>query len=193
MQTTKWVAAALFGVATALAAPFASAQQFYLGGSVGSSDADDGNAIPDLITSGTVDGSDSGTKLFGGYGFTRNFAVELAYVDLGKLGYSGMFGPLTVTNGSVKTSGFAVSAVGLLPLNQSVSLFGKAGVYSWEAKARDITAGAPFAAKEDGSDLFVGLGAAFDVTRNFSVRAEWEFYEAVDRISLLSVGIAVKF
>lgn len=193
MHTTKWVAVALAGVATTLAAPFASAQQFYLGASVGSSDADDANAIPALITSGTVDGSDSGTKIFGGYQFTQNFAVELAYVDLGKLGYSGMFGPLAVTNGSVKTSGFAVSAVGMLPLNQSFSLFGKAGIYSWEAKARDITGGAPFAATEDGSDLFVGLGAAYDVTRNFSVRAEWELYEAVDRISLLSIGVAVKF
>ena len=193
MQTTKWLAAALVGIATILAAPLASAQQYYLGGSFGSSDADDGNAMPDLITSGTVDGGDSGTKLFGGYRFTQNIALELAYVDLGKLSYSGLFGPLTVTNGTVKTSGFAVSAVGLLPLNQGFSLFGKAGVFSWEAKARDITGGAPFAALEDGSDLFIGLGAAFDVTRNFSVRAEWELYEAVDRISLLSVGFAVKF
>lgn len=193
MKARKLFAAAVLGLGAATAFAQASAQGMYLGGSVGSSDADEGNAIPDLITSGTVDGKDTGIKFFGGYQFTRNIGIELAYVDLGKARYSGLFFGAPVTGGTVKTTGFNVSAVGTLPLNAGFSLFAKAGLFSWQAKARDVTGGVPFSGTDDGADLSLGLGAAYDVTRNFSVRAEWEQFEAVDNVSLLSLGFAFRF
>lgn len=193
MRARKMFAAAVLGLGALMAVSQASAQGFYIGGSVGESDADDGNAIPDLITSGPFDGKDSGMKFFGGYQFNQNLAVELAYVDLGKATYSGTFGGSPVTGGSVKTSGLNASVVGTLPLNPSFSLFAKAGMFAWEAKARDITGGAPFSDKDDGADLSFGFGGAYNLTKNFSLRAEWEQFEAVDKISLLSVGVAYKF
>jgi OOP family OmpA-OmpF porin len=192
MKARKMFAAAALGLGAMLALSQASAQG-YIGGSAGESDADDGNAIPSLITSGPVDGKDTGMKFFGGYQFNQNLAVELAYVDLGKAKYSGTFGGLPVTGGSVKTSGFNASVVGVLPLNPSFSLFAKAGLFAWEAKARDVTGGAPFSGKDDGADLSLGFGGAYNLTRNFSLRAEWEQFEAVDNISLLSVGVVYKF
>jgi OOP family OmpA-OmpF porin len=192
MKARKMFAAAALGLGAMLALSQASAQG-YIGGSAGESDADDGNAIPSLITSGPVDGKDTGMKFFGGYQFNQNLAVELAYVDLGKAKYSGTFGGAPVTGGSVKTSGFNASVVGVLPLNPSFSLFAKAGLFAWEAKARDVTGGAPFSGKDDGADLSLGFGGAYNLTRNFSLRAEWEQFEAVDNISLLSVGVVYKF
>jgi OOP family OmpA-OmpF porin len=186
-------AAAVLGLGALMAVSQASAQGFYIGGSVGESDADEGNAIPDLITSGPVDGKDSGMKFFGGYQFNQNLAVEVAYVDLGKATYSGTFSGSPVTGGTVKTTGFNASAVGTLPLNPSFSLFAKAGIYTWEAKASDVTGGVPFSGKDDGADLSFGFGGAYNLTKNFSLRAEWEQFEAVDKISLLSVGVAYKF
>jgi OOP family OmpA-OmpF porin len=193
MKARNIIAAAVLGLGALMAVSQASAQGFYIGGSVGESDADEGNAIPDLITSGPVDGKDSGMKFFGGYQFNQNLAVELAYVDLGKATYSGTFGGSPVTGGSVKTSGLNASVVGTLPLNPSFSLFAKAGLFTWEAKARDTTGGVPFSGKEDGGDLSFGFGGAYNVTKNFSLRAEWEHFEAVDKISLLSVGVAYRF
>ena len=134
-----------------------------------------------------------GFKLFGGYQFNRNLAVELAYVDLGKLEYSGSFGGLSVTGGRVQTTGFNASAVGIVPLSPSFSLFGKVGVFSWLAKARDVTGGAPFSAEEDDADVSFGLGAAYHVNANVSVRAEWEQFEALDKIGLISIGVALRF
>jgi OOP family OmpA-OmpF porin len=192
MKSRKMFAAAALGLGAMLALSQASAQG-YIGGSAGESDADDGNAIPSLITSGPVDGKDTGMKFFGGYQFNQNLAVELAYVDLGKAKYSGTFGGAPVTGGSVKTSGFNASVVGVLPLNPSFSLFAKAGLFAWEAKARDVTGGAPFSGKDDGADLSLGFGGAYNLTSNFSLRAEWEQFDAVDSISLLSVGVAYKF
>jgi OOP family OmpA-OmpF porin len=193
MKARNIFAAAVLWLGALMAVSQASAQGFYIGGSVGESDADEGNAIPDLITSGPVDGKDSGMKFFGGYQFNQNLAVELAYVDLGKATYSGTFGGSPVTGGSVKTSGLNASVVGTLPLNPSFSLFAKAGLFTWEAKARDTTGGVPFSGKEDGADLSFGFGGAYNLTKNFSLRAEWEQFEAVDKISLLSVGVAYKF
>jgi len=193
MQTGKLCAAGALGLGAMLAISQASAQGYYIGGSVGESDADEGNAIPALITSGPVDGKDSGMKFFGGYQFSQNLGVELAYVDLGKANYSGTFFGAPVTGGRVKTSGFNASVVGVLPLNPSFSLFAKAGMFAWDAKARDVTGGLPFSGSDDGADLSFGFGGAYNLTKNFSLRAEWEQFEAVDKISLLSVGVAYRF
>jgi OOP family OmpA-OmpF porin len=192
MNRIRTIAVTLLVLSGLLAAPQAMGQ-FYLGGSFGKSDFDNGNAIPDLITSGSVDGSDSGLKIFGGYQFNKNLALELSYVDLGKASYSGTFFGAPVTGGSVDTTGLNFSVVGILPLNPSFELFGKVGLFAWEAQARDTTGGVPFSGKDDGADLSVGIGASYNISKNFSVRAEWEQFKAVDTISLLSLGIVFKF
>jgi OOP family OmpA-OmpF porin len=193
MSPIKLVAAALLALGGLVAASQTAAQGFYIGGSVGKSDFDDDNAIPGLITSGSVDGSDTGFKIFGGYQFNQHFGVELAWVDLGKAGYSGTFSGLPVTGGTVETSGLNLSAVGILPLGSGFALFGKAGFFAWESKAKDVTGGLPFSGKEDGTDLSLGIGASYDFTKNFGIRAEWERFKAVGDIDLLSVGIVYKF
>ena len=192
MRATKLFAAALL-LCGLVAASQASAQGFYIGGSVGQSNFDDSNAIPDLITAGTVDGSDTGYKIFGGYQFNQHFGLELAYVDLGKASYSGNFFGVPVTGGSVKTSGFNFSAVGTLPLGSNFALFGKAGFFTWESKASDTTGGVPFSGTENGTDLSLGIGASYNFTKNFAVRAEWERFKAVGDIDLLSIGAVYKF
>jgi OmpA-OmpF porin, OOP family len=192
MSRIRAIAVTLLVLGGLVAAPQAMGQ-FYLGGSVGKSDFDDGNAVPDLITSGTVDGSDSGFKIFGGYQFNKNLALELAWVDLGKASYSGTFLGAPVTGGSVDTTGLNFSVVGILPLNPSFELFGKIGFFTWEANARDTTGGVPFSGKADGTDVSFGIGASYNINRNLSVRAEWEQFKAVDTISLLSLGIVFKF
>lgn len=176
------------------AAPQAAAQGVvYIGGSIGSSDIDS-SITRGLITSGTVDGKDVGVKLFGGYQLSPNLALELAFVDLGTLTYSGAFGGASVVGGQVKVSGLNFSVVGSFPVSPGFGIFGKAGVFAWETRASDVTAGVPFAQTRDGSDLSVGLGMDFSVTRNSSVRAEWEQFKiGSDNASLLSVGFVVKF
>lgn len=192
MNEIRRIALVLLVTSGLLAAPQASGQ-FYAGGSFGKSDFDDGNAIPDLITSGTVDGKDSGFKIFGGYQFNQHFGVELAYVDLGKAKYSGTFGALPVTGGSVDTTGLNVSAVGTVPLNPSFELLGKVGLFAWEANAHDTTGGVPFSGAADDADVSFGVGLAYNISRNVSLRAEWERFKAVDNIDLVSLGLAFKF
>ena len=193
MRTIKLFAAAVLVLSGLVAASAAPAQGFYIGGSVGQSDYDDNNAIPDLITSGSVDGSDTGLKIFGGYQFNQHFGLELSWVDLGKASYSGRFGALNVTGGTLETSGLNFSAVGTWPLGSNFALFGKIGFFAWESKASDVTGGLPFSGTEDGTDVSYGIGASFNFTKNLSMRAEWERFKAVGDIDLLSVGVVFRF
>ena len=191
MKTRKLAAASVLAIAGALAASQASAQA-YLGGSIGQSDVDD-EITNGLITSGSVDGKDTAFKIFGGYMFNRNFGVEGAYVDLGEVSYSGSFGGAPVTGGKVEINGFNVSAVGAFPVNEQFSVFGKIGLFIWDADASDTTGGMPFSASADGTDVSFGVGVNYSFTRNLGVRAEWERFKTDDGdATLLSAGVVWK-
>jgi OOP family OmpA-OmpF porin len=162
-----------------MAAPQAWARgSFYVGVSGGKGDIDQDIATPGLITSGTVDGKDTGWKIFGGYEFVPNFGLEMAWIDLGKARYSGNYGPATVTGGTVGIYGLNTSAVGILPLHPNFSLVGKIGLFAWNASWKDTTGGVPFSARDNGADLSLGLGMTFNVTNDFSARLEWERLKA---------------
>ena len=188
----RWMHCA--GAALLCTATLAQAEErFYVGASAGKSDIDQSIAAG-LITSGSVDGKDSGSKIFGGFRFGPHFALELAYVDLGKASYSGDFLGSPVTNGKVKVSGFNSSAVALWPINPSFELFGKAGAFAWVAKASDVTGGIPFSDKRDDVGLSLGFGANYHFSKNVAARLEWEHFDLdPDKASMLSAGILVKF
>lgn len=197
MSMMKIGLTASIAVAAAIASPLTLAQDqgWYVGVSIGQSEADESIASDmALITSGSVDAKDTGWKLYGGFMFTRNFGVELAYVDLGKAKYSGDFFGLPVTGGTIEATGFNMAAIGAIPLSPALSLFGKLGIFSWEAEANDRTAGLPFTQTLDGNDLFFGFGASYSFTRNLSVRGEWERFQLDDTdVDLLSIGLAYRF
>ena len=195
--------APVFALAALLAAaPLAQAQapmhqHWFVGGGYGNTDVDP-RVTTGLITSGTVDGKDSGYKIYGGYQFNPYFGLELAYVDLGTVKYSGVFadpfGTLPVTGGTIDIDGFYFAVLGSYPVSSSFSLFGKIGIYSWDMHARDTTGGLPFSAAEYGADVYLGVGAAFYFTRNVGLRVEWERYKLnSDNADMLSAGVIVRF
>ena len=198
MRATKTFAAAVLALGGLIAACQASAQGFYLGGSVGKSNIDS-DITTGLITSGTVDGKSSGYKIFVGYQFNDHFGVDFAYVDLGKATYSGSYYGTPVANGNVDVWGLNVSLVGTLPLNPSFAVFGKVGLFAWEAKAKDVTGGVQFSDYANGADYSFGLGLSYSFTKNLSARVEWErfgltgYYYDLGHADLLSLGMVYKF
>lgn len=192
MMIRKVLVASGLALGGLLAATQASAQAF-IGGSLGQSDTDE-TITTGLITSGPVDGKDTGFKVFGGYMFNRNLGVEAAYVNLGEVSYSGSFGPFPVVGGKVELTGFNIAALGSFPINEQFSVFGKLGLFIWDVEASDVTGGVPFSAKTDGTDISFGLGVGYNFTRNLGVRAEWERFKLDEADSdLLSIGIVWRF
>ena len=174
--------------------------QPYLGFSFGQAEVDESMVVPGLLDpGGSVDGKDGAFKVFGGYQFNRNFALEAAIVDLGDVRYSGRFtdptlGNVPVTGGRVQNSGLNLSAVGVVPLGRSLVVFGKVGMFLWYSEARDNTGGFLFYSEEDGADLSLGLGASVALGERFSLRAEWERFDMSNSdVDLVSVGFAFRF
>jgi OmpA-OmpF porin, OOP family len=150
-QQTRWIAAAAAAVGMVLTGPALAQMQsdlqseqrgLYLGGGLGLNDD-----------------TETAWRLFGGYRAHRNLAVELGYIDLGET---------TIAGRPANTEAWELVGLGILPLNQQFSLYGKLGGYRGEARGGGIT--------ETRNDLTFGFGGQYDVSRNLGVRLEWQRY-----------------
>lgn len=179
-------------------APAAQAQQetgFYLGGTIGQSDAD-----VDCEGTATCDAKDTAWRIFGGYQINRHFAVEVGYHDLGKV--SATFTTPIAGDVSIKSNAWEFLAVGKLPVANQFSLYGKAGLFRGEAKASANVVGLGSGSlKETNIDLTYGFGAQYDFSRQVSIRGEWQRYTNLGDnatigeadIDVLGVGVLVRF
>jgi OOP family OmpA-OmpF porin len=179
-------ALAIFSITAlgAFSAPVAAQDTgFYVGGSLGQSKFD-GVCLSGLTS---CDEKDNSWKVFGGYQLNRNFAIELGYTDLGQANVRGPGG-----TASVEATALEFMAVGMLPVADRLSVYGKLGVYRGEIEARNSLG---FSASDDGTELTFAFGARYDFTRNLAVRAEWQQYKDFSDIDInvLSVGILYRF
>lgn len=152
-----------------------------------------------------LDDDSTGWKVFGGYQFSKNLAVELAYTKLGKFsfdatvtGSGGSGGPYPVDEyGEVKPECWSLSAVGILPVGNNFSLLGKAGICRWDDNAYAYEGTYVYPERSTGTDLTFGLGAKYDATQNLGVRAEWERFNNVvhdrESVDLFSVSLQYNF
>ncbi|MBL3528401.1 MAG: outer membrane beta-barrel protein [gamma proteobacterium endosymbiont of Lamellibrachia anaximandri] len=186
---------------------------WYMGVSVGASksaadaaELDASLAALGYSTISTLDNTDIGWKLFGGYQWNPNLAVEAALVDLGQVTsrISGNFGDdLDVFVADVarvhpySARGISASIIGELPVAQRFRLFGKVGLFFWDADidARFEVGGQPISFdSKQGVDPVFGAGMKFHINKKTAVRVEWERYE-IDRdsVQLFSAGVEYRF
>jgi OOP family OmpA-OmpF porin len=154
----------------------------YAGGSIGLTSIDICSEL-NALGATSCDDEDTGLKVFGGYKFNRNLAVEGGYVDFGEISASA--GTSTVR---VSSDALFAAAVGILPVSGQFSVFGKVGLFMWDLTGTGTGIGT---ISDDGTDVFIGLGLNFDITQQFAVRAEWESYD--DEMTMLSAGVQYNF
>lgn len=139
----------------------------------------------EVYTVTSLDKSGTGLKLFAGKMLHENWAVEIAYTDLGKFSYgadiaSGSPSAPTTEQGIAKPTCWSLSGVGILALGNNISLLGKAGVCRWDDRVWAQEVGGPaYPVESIGNSLTVGLGAKYDFRNNLAVRAEWERFNNV--------------
>jgi len=159
---TKNLLVSVVGAAAMIASAGALAQAtvpaFYIGAEVGSVDVD------------TAD-EDIGFKLIGGYQFHRNIAAEFAY---------GML----YDKGGVELTSMEITALGIFPINNQFSIYGKLGFARVEADC---------AGCGDDNDITFGFGVQWDASRNLGVRAGWQRYNVDPSIDFLHVGAVWRF
>jgi len=197
----------------AIAGPPAMADDtgWYGGLNIGQSRAkiDDAKITSTLLGAGlnttsiTDDNHDTGYELFGGYRFNRNFALEGGYFDLGKFGFTSTTVPAGTLNGEIKLRGLNLDAVGILPITEKFSAFGRVGANYAEAKDSFSGTGAvnvirPSPSKSDLNYKF-GAGLQYDFTQSLGMRLEAERYRINDAVGnkgdvdLVSVGLIYRF
>ena len=202
-----------FAVLASFVSPVAMAQDagWYGGLNLGQSKAriDDPRIISGLLSSGffttsiTDDDRDSGYKIFGGYQMNRYLALEAGYFDLGRFSFNATTQPLGTLTGEIKLRGANLDLLGIIPLTEKFSAFGRIGVA--RAEARDTFTGSglvrvlnPNPSKTDTNGKF-GLGLQYAFTESFGMRAEVERYRINDAvgtkgdIDLASLGLVYRF
>jgi OOP family OmpA-OmpF porin len=181
----------------ALSAP-AFAQQsdvgWYIGGAYGMTKIEvDMTGISNPVK----DESDTGFKIYGGYQFNKNLGAEIGYVDGGKATFSGSgipvlgIGPFS---GDAKATAFTFAAVGTLPLNESFALTGKIGLAAWDSKVSANATGLSGSASDSGTDLLYGVGARYNLNKNWGVTLDYEVVDVSDgSFNMSSLGLRYKF
>lgn len=159
-----------------------------------------------------LDDSDTAFGLAGGYQVNKNFAAELAYVDLGDISYSATG---TATDGfntfdaglgiDQSTSGPVFSILGIVPVGERFALFGRVGLALMSVDA-DLTVSLDDEAVTDNastdrSNLMYGVGGEFSFNERFGVRLGWDRYANVGSddqagevdIDMISLGLRYNF
>ncbi len=159
---------------------------FYATAGVGLSQFDADTAIFDL------GGSDIALELGAGYRFRTRWlpwvsfvAVEGAYVDLGK--------DSVVANSTefeLEVDGIEIAVTGFVPFTQSLDVYGKLGVFSWDA---ELAANGAALDDTDGTDLLAGLGVAWNTGSPFGARLELDTYDILDGALTISVSGQYQF
>jgi OOP family OmpA-OmpF porin len=164
-----------------------------LGGGRSLSRLNDDKITNELTTPGydsaTLDRSDHENtyKVFGGFQFDKYFSTEISYFDLGKFRWYTQDVPLGGTSSSLDVRGFALDAVGILPLTDKFSAFAKLGAS--EARSRfdfsssDGAGIGTFNSTEWHVNPKVGAGLQYLFAEHFALRAEWERYRISDAAS----------
>ena len=189
---TKTLASIAGAIALALSqGALAQNLGFYAGGSLGQAKAKDW--CSDSTGLLTCDDKDMAWKIFGGYQFHPNLAVELQYMDMGKVSATAdipPFGPVAV---SADNRQFAASLVGIMPLGASqFSLFGKVGIESIDQRSTFTGGGGVDFGRGSDSGLLLGAGLKWAIDRNLRLRGEWEHGDTLNA-DTFSIGLEYWF
>lgn len=156
---------------------------WFAGAAIGQSDID---------ASGISFDEDTSYKLFAGYDFTRNWALGVEYADLGEFDVTSSL-PAGVT-AFTEVDGFNFYGMYSHHINDSFSLFAKAGIFIWDVTAVASGPGGTATASEDDSDFSWGLGGAFNMTDSAALTLEFQRFDiGDDEVDTITGGITFRF
>jgi len=131
-------------------------------------------------------GDSSGWRVHGSYMFNKNFGIE---GGLSKFG--------TPSDGSipsnmhVDTESYDVYAVAVYPMANDIGLIAKAGFVSWNTETEVMDTNETH---QTSTDLALSFGGQYDITEQFAIRAELEWFDSALSGELkYSLGGVVRF
>lgn len=154
---------------------------------------DDGSII-----SASLDDSDSSLSFFLGKKINSNIAIEGGYMDLGAVnldavsdgtGFIYFPGPVNL---ELETSGLFFNMKVEAVMSAAASLYGKIGLVLWDVDVSLSDSISSASVSDDGSDIFFGVGALFDINENISLYIDYSLYD-FDDLELDNISFGLKF
>ena len=202
---TLCVAAAF---ASGSGAVFAADSGFYMLGGAGqntSSNSSDQTLLNNALTSAGGTGFTSTINqptvynLMAGYKINKNFAVEGGYIKGANENYTAtggnLAGPVSAT---AKVDGWDVTAVGIWPVADQVSLLGKLGVADAHISGSVTGPGGSVSVSGSQTDFTYGIGAQYDFTSSVFGRLDFDSYNvgtssSSNRITIWTINLGYMF
>lgn len=172
-------------LAALLISPIAQADTgLFLGASFGSSHLDED------FSGFNIDTDANAYRIVGGFQFGDYLGLEAGYHNFGDYSETIDFGGIS-SRTEITTDGWMLGGTLGLPLNEQFSLYGRAGVFFWDADVE--VDGFSIDVPED-ENPYYGGGARVDVTSQLSLIGDWTRYE-LDTIEsdVISVGFQYRF
>lgn len=188
--------------------------QWYAGGTIGRSESslETGTRNDQLFELGfngastRVDDKDSAFRVYGGYRFHRHFAAEVGYVDLGRFELRSNVLPTGTFDSSMRSRGVDLSVLGLLPIGDRFTLFGRVGVLGARTRSSFSSSGSVRINEGSGNDserssgALYGVGVMASITPNFDVRVEFTEHRKLGddlsgefEVQTLAAGVQYRF
>jgi OOP family OmpA-OmpF porin len=145
-----------------------------------------------------IDNSRTAWSVYGGYSWSRYFAVQAGYTDLGDVEsrFSGNASDIAnfMRDANVvqpqSADGFDITLVGRYPLHERFAVSAQLGGFYWdtESELRD-TSDARVRREDEGFDLAYGVGAELSLTQRAVLSVGWKRRDLGDEaIDLISLG-----
>ena len=115
------------------------------------------------------DGSDTGFKLHAGKQLHENLAVEISFLDLGRLRNEGFD-----VDRIAESEGVNFSLLGIIPISEYSFFYGKAGYMLSDTRYTRVEGGNTTTTDDESSDFTYGLGFAMRFNRRYDFRVEFE-------------------
>ena len=146
--------------------PALADEGWFIGGAVGN-----GN-IEDDVSGFAFDADSTAYRFYFGYQFNEHFALDAGYSDLGNFDAFITQNMMQVPV-NADADGFLFNATGIIPLNQTFSLYGQAGVFFWDGEAEVASVNN----NVSDTNLRLALGVEARVYKRLSINADWSRYD----------------
>lgn len=123
------------------------------------------------------DSADRSLRFSVGYQFTPNVGAELGYTSFGTL----FDASDDVVVAKQEANAWTLSALGTMPLGERFGLLGRLGFASYDVNNSGSIQGVPVES-ENSIKPYVGLGAKFNLSESFALRAEYQVYTDISGV-----------
>ncbi len=151
------------------------------------------------IPAGKFEYTNPGIKVYSGFKANDIFSIELEYKDQMEFGVGNIFNGEELwlkdkDRARIETKALLLSGQSRFNFDEGKYVFVRGGLYNWDINTTDLTFTDDLDLNRQGTDIFYAIGANFDFSSTFGIRAEWERFAVDDEdVDFISTELQFSF